>query len=136
MTNIKWVDIKNCADSRGTLIVAEGQKNIPFEIKRVYCLYKMPGEPRGFHAHKNLRQVMVCLAGKCNITLDDGVIRESVEISVDAPGLLIDNFIWREMSDFSPDCVLMVLASQWYDENDYIRNYDEFKKFAKEVYTK
>ena len=133
MTNIQWVDIKNCSDSRGALIVAEGQKNIPFEIKRVYCLSSMTGEPRGFHAHKDLQQVMVCLAGRCKIVLDDGQTREAVELTIDSPGLLISNCIWREMSDFSSDCVLMVLASDWYDENDYIRQYDEFEKFANEA---
>lgn len=86
---------------------------------------------RGFHAHKTLQQILICTSGSCKIHLDDGT--ETAEITLDKPyeGLFIGSNLWREMYDFSPDAVLMVLASQMYDEGDYIRNYDEFLKFVK-----
>ena len=123
---IKWIPLEKHADSRGALTIAEANRNIPFDIKRVYCLTKMNIEPRGFHAHIDLQQVMVCLSGSCNITLDNGRHREIVLINADREGLFIDKMVWREMHDFSQDCVLMVLASSWYDEGDYIRCYNDF----------
>ena len=81
---------------------------------------------RGFHAHKNLRQVAVCVAGSCRFILDDGTKKEEVVLNSPATGLLIQGIVWREMHDFSSDCVLMVLADKYYDESDYIRKYDDF----------
>ena len=123
---VEWVELYNKSDHRGSLIVAESQKNTPFEIKRVYCLYGMNTEPRGFHAHKNLQQVMVCLSGSCKLMLDDGKTRVTIRLEPNGKGVKISNMIWREMHDFSEDCVLMVLASEWYDESDYIRDYSRF----------
>ena len=123
---IKWIELESRGDKRGQLIIAESQKNIPFEIKRVYCLYDMGSMPRGFHAHKELQQVMVCLTGNCSVMLDDGTEKHTILINKDKPGILIDKFIWHEMSNFSQDCILMVLASDYYDESDYIRNYNQF----------
>ena len=100
------------------------------EIKRVYYMYDtLEGVRRGFHAHKCLEQILICIHGSCKILMDDG--NEKVEVPLDKPyeGLYISNAIWREMFDFSPDAVLMVLASEYYDESDYIRNYDEFLKY-------
>lgn len=114
-------------DDRGSLISLEAGKNIPFDVKRVYYIFgTKSGVSRGFHAHKDLRQVAVCVAGSCRFILDDG--RERAEIHLDSPdkGLLIDGLTWREMHDFSEDCVLMVLADQHYDESDYIRDYEAF----------
>lgn len=125
---IKWIELENRSDERGQLIVAESQKNIPFEIKRIYCLYGMDSKPRGFHAHKDLQQVMVCLAGSCNILIDNGLIKKNISMDTTKQGLFIDKMIWREMNEFSKNCVLMVLASEWYDEEDYIRDYDMFNK--------
>lgn len=125
---VKWIELDNRTDNRGSLIVAEAQKNIPFDIKRVYCLYGMNNEPRGFHAHKALQQVMVCLSGSCNVILDDSNSREVVNITAKSDGLFIDKMMWREMHEFTTDCVLMVLASDWYDESDYIRDYSSFLK--------
>ena len=121
-------DIKG--DERGSLISLEENKNIPFEIKRVYYIFNtVEGIRRGFHAHKKLKQVLVCVAGSCKILLDDGKSKE--EISLDNPnkGLLIESMIWREMFDFSPDCVLMVLADEVYDESDYFRDYQQFLSY-------
>lgn len=114
-------------DERGSLIALENNKDIPFDIKRFYYIFDTKeGVRRGFHAHKKLKQVLICARGSCKILLDDS--KEKLEISLDSPdkGLLIDGMVWREMFDFSPDCVLMVLADDYYDENDYIRNYQNF----------
>lgn len=114
-------------DERGYLTVIEEDKEIPFKIKRVYYIYAtLPGVRRGFHAHRCGRQVAVCLSGSCKFLLVDSEAR--VEVVLDRPtqGLLLDPMIWHEMYDFSPDCVLLVLADHEYVESDYIRNYDEF----------
>ena len=124
---INWIELENKGDERGALIIAESQKNIPFEIKRVYCLYAMDSNPRGFHAHKKLQQVMLCLAGCCNVLLDDGSTKKNIAMNSNEQRLCIDPMIWHEMHAFSRDCVLLVLASEWYDEKDYIRDYQEFK---------
>ncbi len=116
-------------DDRGQLIAIEEYKDIPFEIKRVYYIYDtLQGVRRGFHAHRNLEQILICIHGSCKIHLDNG--HETEEVMLDKPteGLYIANDMWREMYDFSPDAVLMVLASERYDEADYIRNYDDFLK--------
>ena len=118
-------------DSRGQLIALEEFKEIPFSVKRVYYIYDTaPGVTRGFHAHKSLEQVLICIHGSCKIRLDNG--RETAVVPLDEPskGLYIGHDMWREMFDFSPDAVLLVLASELYDEADYIRNYDEFLKYA------
>lgn len=127
---VKIVQLEEHGDERGTLISLEQMKNIPFEIKRVYYMFDtVHGVRRGFHAHKCLKQILICVKGSCKILLDDGT--EKTEVILDRPnkGLIIDSHIWREMFDFSEDAVLMVLASELYDEADYIRNYDEFIKY-------
>ncbi|MGI2327674.1 sugar 3,4-ketoisomerase [Planococcus sp. YIM B11945] len=119
-------------DERGSLISLEQIKNIPFNLKRVYYLYDLKdSEPRGFHAHKNLRQLMVCMSGSCRVVLDDGKTKKNVVLDSPEKGLLIDSMVWREMHDFSNECVLMVMANEYYEESDYIRDYDEFRKTAR-----
>jgi len=114
-------------DKRGSLIAIEEMVNIPFEIKRMYYIYgTKEGVARGHHAHKSLKQIAVCVSGRCRMLLDDGHTKESVWLDSPTKGLLIEDLVWREMHDFSPDCVLIVLASKHYDESDYIRKYDEF----------
>lgn len=115
-------------DERGALVSLEGGSNeIPFDVKRVYYIYgTTPGVTRGKHAHYALKQVLVCVAGSCDIFLDDGKERSTIRLDNRAQGLFIDGFIWREMSNFSPDCVLMVLASEHYDEVDYVHDYQRF----------
>ena len=115
-------------DDRGDLVAIEACKDIPFEIKRVYYMYGTPKNTRrGYHAHKNLEQVLVCVSGSCKVLLDDG--NEQCEVVLDKPyeGLYVGNSMWREMYDFSDDAVLMVLASEYYSEDDYIRDYSEFQ---------
>ncbi len=119
-------------DNRGQLVALEEFKDIPFRIRRVYYMYETTeGVIRGFHAHKTLQQVVVCVHGSCKIRLDNG--KEKTVITLDKPneGLYIPNSFWREIFDFSPDAVLMVLASDLYDENDYIRNYDDYLEYLK-----
>ena len=128
----KILSFKEHGDDRGILISLEQMKNIPFEIKRVYFMYNtMEDVRRGFHAHKALKQVLICTHGSCKILLDDGVQKESVLLDEPNKGLYIESNVWREMYDFSDEAVLMVLASELYDEADYIRNYDEFLKYVR-----
>lgn len=128
---IKIIPLQAHGDDRGSLIALEEENNIPFEIKRVYYMFNTKdGVRRGLHAHRKLKQVAIAVRGSCRFVLDDGL--ERVEILLDNPGqgLLIDSCMWREMYDFSKDCVLMVLADSHYDESDYIRDYDEFMRIA------
>ncbi|MFQ1907865.1 sugar 3,4-ketoisomerase [Aeromonas veronii] len=129
---IKLIPLQAHGDDRGSLIALEEGKNIPFPVKRVYYLFNTKeGVHRGFHAHKTLKQVAIPVRGSCRFVLDDGSERVEVLLDNPAQGLLIESFMWREMYDFSEDCVLMVLADQFYDESDYIRDYKEFKCLAK-----
>lgn len=127
--NYKLIDMKVFGDERGKLISLEGSRNVPFEIKRVYWIYDtLPNEERGFHAHKNMEQIIVAMDGACEFVLDNGKARESVWLNRPDVGLYIGKNMWREMRNFSYGCKLMVLASDYYDEKEYIRNYDEFLK--------
>lgn len=132
MSLLKTIDFPLLGDERGSLISLETNKQIPFDIKRVYYIYGTENDvARGFHAHKQLQQVAVCVAGKCRMILDDGKNREEMWLDSPAKGLLIEDMVWREMHDFSDDCVLLVIASEHYDEADYIRNYQEFLTSSK-----
>nr|UEO57257.1 TDP-4-oxo-6-deoxy-alpha-D-glucose-3,4-oxoisomerase [Morganella morganii] len=129
MSLINLIEFKTLGDDRGSLISLEQNKNIPFEIKRIYYIFgTKENVSRGFHAHRNLQQVAVCLSGSCRFVLDNGEKREEIILNSPDKGLYINNYMWREMHDFSPDCVLIVLASDFYSESDYIRNYDDFLK--------
>lgn len=120
-------------DHRGQLVVLEELKDIPFPIKRVYYMYDTGvGVRRGFHAHKSLKQILICIHGSCKILLDNGIEKETVTLDKPYEGLYISHNMWREMYDFSPDAVLMVLASEHYDESDYIRDYNKFLEWIKE----
>jgi dTDP-4-dehydrorhamnose 3,5-epimerase-like enzyme len=129
MKLINTIEFKKLGDERGSLISLEQNKNIPFEVKRIYYIFgTKEGVSRGFHAHKNLEQVAICVKGSCRFLLDNGKDKEEIVLDDPSIGLYISNVTWREMHDFSEDCVLIVLASELYDEADYIRNYSEFKK--------
>lgn len=124
---VKLYDFPPHGDDRGQLIAIEEMQDIPFDVKRIYYIYDtLPGVRRGFHAHRNLQQILICVSGSCKIHLDNGF--DTAEVLLDRPdrGLYISNDMWREMYDFSEGAVLLVLASQHYDEADYIRNYDAF----------
>ena len=132
MTLVNILEFQSNGDDRGSLVALESYKNIPFDIKRVYYIFDTKVDViRGLHAHKELLQVMVCLKGSCHIMLDNGSIEEQVVLDSPNKGLLIDSMMWREMHDFSEDCILLVLASEHYDESDYIRDYDEFLEYLK-----
>lgn len=119
-------------DERGRLVAIEGLSDVPFAIARVYHVYATtPGTTRGLHAHRTLNQVAIAVAGSCTMVLDDGAGRVEVRLDDPAVGLTMGPMIWREMSDFTPDCVLMVLADAPYDEADYIRDYGQFVALAK-----
>lgn len=125
--NYRLIDMKVIGDERGKLISLEGSKNIPFDIKRVYWIFDTaPDQDRGMHAHKDLEQIIVAMDGACQFVLDDGKTREKVWLNRPDVGLYIGPNMWREMKHFSYGCKLMVLASKYYDEKEYIRNYDEF----------
>ena len=130
MQIVKYV-FQQQGDERGQLVALEEHKDIPFEIKRVYYMYDTgKGVTRGQHAHKTLEQILICIHGSCKLMLDNGKEKKIVSLEKPYEGLYISNNIWREMYDFSSDAVLMVLASDVYKEEDYIRNYDEFLKFV------
>lgn len=132
MQVVKYV-FQTHGDERGQLVALEEKKDIPFKIKRVYYMYDtLPGVTRGYHAHKSLEQILVCIHGSCKILLDDGHEKKVVALEKPYEGLYVSHAVWREMFDFSPDAVLMVLASELYDESDYIRNYDKFLEFVHE----
>jgi dTDP-4-dehydrorhamnose 3,5-epimerase-like enzyme len=126
MSLIRTVELLAFGDGRGDLVSVEAGKHIPFTIKRVYCLYNLGDHPRGMHAHRQLQQLAFCVHGSCRFVLDNGTKREEIVLSDPRKGLLIGNLVWREMHDFSDDCVIMVLASEHYNEADYIRDYDTF----------
>jgi len=124
---VKYINMSDHGDQRGALFVFEQNKNVPFDIKRVYSVSgTKEGVRRGFHAHKELIQLAIVLHGSCSFLLDDGVTRKNVELNTPHQGLLVDSMIWHEMFDFSQNCVLLMIASDLYDESDYIRDYDEF----------
>ena len=132
MQIIKYV-FQQHGDERGQLVALEENKDIPFEIKRVYYMYDtVEGVSRGHHAHKSLEQILICIHGSCKILLDNGTEKNIVPLERPYEGLYVSNAMWREMYDFSPDAVIMVLASDYYREEDYIRNYDEFLKYVEE----
>lgn len=121
------------SDSRGKLIAIESLKTIPFEIKRVYWIYDTsPDYERGSHAHKKLKQLIICIDGCCEFVLDDGSEKKSYILNRPDVALYIGSNIWRIMRNFSYGCKLVVLASELYDENEYIRDYKEFLKMVKQ----
>jgi dTDP-4-dehydrorhamnose 3,5-epimerase-like enzyme len=131
MKGCELIEFEHHDDYEGGLVALEQGKEIPFDIKRVYYIYgTIKDAVRGKHAHKALKQMIVCLAGSCDFILDDGKTREEITLNRPQQGLYIEECIWREFTNFSPDCVIMVIASLPYDESDYIRNYDDFLKLA------
>ena len=121
------IDLPKITDPRGNLTVAEQLKDVPFDIKRAYWVYDVPGgESRGGHAHKRLRQLVVALSGSFHVTLDDGEHRQTYLLTHPWQALLIETGTWRTLDDFSSGAVCLVLASEVFDEEDYIYDYDDF----------
>ena len=139
MINVKMMEFKDFVDERnaerpmGHLTPIEGSRDVPFEIKRIYYLTRVPENTiRGFHAHKDLHQVLICLNGKVTVSVATPYDKQLITLDDPAKGLYIGPMIWREMYDFSPGSVLMVLASEYYNEDDYIRDYRTYCEMAQE----
>ena len=125
----RLVDLPKIADPRGNLTFIEGGRHIPFDIKRAYYLYDVPGgAERGGHAHRDLYQLIIAISGSFDIVLDDGRGTKRFHLARSYYGLYVCPMIWREMNNFSSGAVCLVLASNQYDESDYYRNYDDFMK--------
>lgn len=125
--NYEIIPMKVMGDGRGKLVAIESNKTIPFNIKRVYYIFDtLPDQDRGRHAHRNLEQLIIAMDGSCEFLLDDGKAQDIVKLNRPDVGLYIGRNMWREMKNFSYGCKLMVLASEHYDENEYIRDYNEF----------
>jgi len=128
----KLIDLPQIADPRGNLTFIEGGRHVPFEIKRVYYLYDIPGgAERGGHAHKELQQLIIAMSGSFDVVLDDGYATERLHLNRSSYGLYVGTMVWREIDNFSSGSVCMVLASTLYDEADYYRDYDAFLRAAK-----
>jgi hypothetical protein len=117
----------------GNLFIAEARKNIPFKIKRVYFINGFANEKavRGKHAHKKLNQAIFCLNGSFDLSLDDGKRKQKIRLKDPSVGIILKPMLWHTMSGFSKDCVILVLADEWYKESDYIRDYQKFKKMLR-----
>lgn len=121
---------KHHSNNKGNITVVENSKTIPFDVKRTYYLYDVPGGgSRGAHAHKELQQMIVAASGSFDVTLDDGNVKRTFTLNRPYQGLLIVPGIWRDLNNFSAGSVCLVLASEKYDENDYIRDYESFLRW-------
>ena len=125
----RMIEIRKFSDNRGYLSVVEGEIDIPFEIKRIYYLYMVPEASRGAHAHKQLQQLMIATSGSVHVTIDDGTNKKTFVLDKPWKGLLVAPGMWRTLDDFSGGAVCMVLASARYENEDYIRDYNDFLKF-------
>ncbi len=129
--NSGYIELPRIIDEHdGVLSIMEGNKDIPFDIKRVYYINHLENleSVRGKHAHKALQQVIFCINGSFTLTLDDGQTKQDIHMWRDNIGVILGTGLWHEMHSFSSGCILLVVASDYYDEADYIRNYDEFLK--------
>ena len=124
----QMIDLPRVNDPRGNLTFVEGGRHVPFEIKRIYYLYDVPGgAARGGHAHKDLQQLIVAMSGSFDVHLDDGRAKKVVHMNRSYNGLFVCPMIWREICNFSSGAVCLVLASIYYDEDDYYRDYAQFQ---------
>ena len=126
VSDCQMIDIRRYSDSRGYLSVVENGIDIPFDIKRIYYLDMVPEVARGAHAHKALQQLLIATSGSVDVIMDDGLEKKTFHLDRPWKGLFIPSGLWRDLENFSGGTVLMCLASDGYDEKDYIRNYDEF----------
>ena len=131
LRRVRHIDLQHSADARGGLVVAEVGRHVPFDIRRMYALIDVPGPAcRGRHAHRALEQVFVVLQGGFQLTLDDGSTRTVLRMNSASHAVYVGPMIWRELDGFDANTVCVVLASMLYDEADYIRDYDEFRRQA------
>jgi dTDP-4-dehydrorhamnose 3,5-epimerase-like enzyme len=132
LNDCKIIELLKIQDPRGNLSFVEGSRHIPFDIKRVYYLYDVPGgATRAAHAHKTLHQLLIAMSGSFDVTLDDGRDRRRFHLNRSYFGLHIPPMIWRDIDNFSSGSVCMALASEFYAEEDYLRDYDDFVQAAK-----
>ncbi len=128
--NTALIDFPKITDPRGNLTVAQAHTDVPFAVKRAYWVYDVPaGECRGGHAHKLCKEVLIALSGSFHVTIDNGEEQKTVLLNHPYQGLLIDTDVWRTLDDFSSGAVCLVLASEPFDEGDYIREYDDFLRY-------
>lgn len=132
VNDCKIIDVRRYSDSRGYLSVVENGLDIPFDIKRIYYLYMVPEVARGAHAHKELQQLLIATSGSVEVIMDDGKEKKSFLLDRPWKGLLIPAGLWRDLENFSVGAVVMCLASEKYDPEDYIRDYEEFLKYKGE----
>jgi dTDP-4-dehydrorhamnose 3,5-epimerase-like enzyme len=127
VNNCRLVDLPKISDPRGNLTFIEGGRHIPFDVKRVYYLYDVPGgAERGGHAHKDLQQLIIAMSGSFDVVLDDGQQKKRFHLNRSYYGLYVPRLIWRELDNFSSGSVCLVLASNLYDEDDYYRDYNDY----------
>ena len=132
LSKCKIIDLPRITDRRGNLTFIEENNHVPFDIKRVYYLYDVPGgATRAGHAHKTLQELIIAVSGSFDVVLDDGIKRKKFRLNRSYCGLYVPSMIWRELENFSTGSVCLVLASELYDEDDYIRDYEAFVKHAK-----
>lgn len=132
INNCSLLEFPKLNSGKGVITAVNNLKEIPFEIKRVYYLFDIPdGEIRGGHAHRNLHQIILAVSGSFDITLDDGTNKSSINLSKPNKALYLPPGLWRDLDNFSAGSICLVLASQEYSEEDYIRDYYQFKKFKK-----
>ena len=129
LSDMKLINLPKFEDDRGNLSFVENNNQIPFEIKRTYLIYDVPGgQVRGGHAYKSLHEFIIALSGSFDIVLDDGKDKRVISLNRSYKGLYVPNMIWKNLENFSTNAVCMILASDFYNENDYLRDYDEYKK--------
>ena len=132
-SHFKTISLARRGDERGALVVAEANRECPFPIVRVYWVFgSQPEVRRGYHSHRKTRQMAICVAGACTFLMDDGIRNETIRLASLETGLIIEPGVWHEMFDFTPDCVLLVLADSPYDESDYIRSREQFAKILRQ----
>ncbi len=132
ISNWKLINFEIHGDEKGWLVAIEENKNIDFEIKRVFYIFgTQKGVVRGKHALKKGKQLLICISGSCKILVDDGYERKEFLLNKPDIGLIIEGMVWREMYDFSENCVLSVLSDSHFDEKDYINSYEEFLKMLR-----
>lgn len=129
LAKVEKVDFSLIGDNRGFLVPFEKEQNVPFDIKRFYYIYGSASDQRrGFHAHKQLKQLLIAISGSVRICCEWNGKKENFILNSPNKGLIIEGMVWHIMDEFSKDCVLAVLASDYYDESDYVRDYNEFLK--------
>ena len=127
LSECRIIELPRISDSRGSLTFVENYSQIPFEIKRIYYLYDVPGDSgRGSHAHKDLQQLIIAMSGSFDVVLDDGLEKKRFHLARSYYGLYVCPMIWRELDNFSSGSVCLVLASNLFNDNDYFRDYGEF----------